>query len=159
MLGRVTTAVHGVEVEDVAVGLLELDGGGMAVLQATTAAVPEIPPELEVHGERGTAAVFDSRGYLGFWSSAGERGGTLPERWALYGSLYHEQEAASPSQASPKPHAAQIRDFVAAVREGRPPLVDGVEARKALLIIDALYRSAATGRWVDLSPAEEEPHG
>ena len=46
VFGRVATLVHNVEVEDVAVGLLELEGGGMAVLQATTAAVPEIPPEL-----------------------------------------------------------------------------------------------------------------
>jgi predicted dehydrogenase len=49
-----------------------------------------------------------------------------------------------------EPYAEQIGDFVAAVREGRSPLVDGVEARKALQIVDALYRSAASGRWVDV---------
>lgn len=150
VLGRVATVVHDIEVEDLAVGILELDGGGTAVLQATTAAVPENPPEIEVHGDRGTAVVFDSRGYLGFWSSTRAPGARLPDRWALYRSLYHEQEASRPSQASPEPHAEQLRDFVAAVREGRPPLVDGREARKAVVIIDALYRSAASGDWVDL---------
>ncbi len=49
-----------------------------------------------------------------------------------------------------EPYAEQITDFVAAVREGRPPLVDGVEARKALVIVDALYRSAELGRWVSV---------
>jgi len=43
-----------------------------------------------------------------------------------------------------------IADFVAAVREGRTPQVDGVEARKVLRVIDALYASSASGTWVDL---------
>lgn len=154
VLGRIGTVVHPAEVEDLAVGFLEWDTGAVAVLQATTAAVPEFPPELEIHGDRGTAAIFDSRGYLAFWSSTLDRPSSLPERWALYASHYHEQEATAPSQASPEPHAEQIRDFVAAVREGRPPLVDGVEARKALVIIDALYRSAELGEWVEVGPRE-----
>jgi len=151
VFGRTATAVHPIAVEDLAVGLLEFKDGAMAVLQATTAAVPEIPPELEVHGDRGTAVVFDSRGYLGFWQSSLDRPVPLPERWSAYTSHYHEQEATIPTQASPEPHAENIRDFVAAVREGRPPLVDGVEARKAVVLIDALYRSAHAGRWVEIA--------
>jgi UDP-N-acetyl-2-amino-2-deoxyglucuronate dehydrogenase len=34
------------------------------------------------------------------------------------------------------------------VREDRPPLVDGVEARKAVAIIQAIYQSAKTGERV-----------
>ena len=154
VLGRIGTVVHPAEVEDLAVGFLEWDTGAVAVLQATTAAVPEFPPELEIHGDRGTAAIFDSRGYLAFWSSTLDRPSSLPERWALYASHYHEQEATAPSQASPEPHAEQIRDFVAAVREGRPPLVDGTEARKVLVVIEALYRSAERREWVELGAGE-----
>lgn len=150
---RATTAVHPIEVEDLVVGMLELEGGTLAVLEATTAAVPEVPPELTLHGERGTAVVFDSRGYLGFWASTPERPSSLPDLWALQRSLFHEQEASRPSQASPEPHAEQIRDFVEAVREDRPPAVDGPEARKALVIVDALYRGAASGGWVDVGDA------
>lgn len=149
VFGRTATVVHPVEVEDLAVGLLEFNGGTIAVLQATTAAIPEIPPELEIQGDRGTAAVFDSRGYLGFWSSTLDRPSPLRERWSLYASHFHEQEATVPTQASPEPHAENIRDFVAAVQEGRPPLVDGREARKALVVVDALYRSAELGMCVE----------
>jgi len=151
VLGRKATAVHSIDAEDLAVGLLELDGAGTAVLQATTAAIPEIPPELEIHGDRGTAAVFDSRGYLGFWSSTLDQPRPLPERWSLYASHFHEQEATIPTQASPEPHAENIRDFVAAVRECRPPMVDGAEARKALVIVDALRRSAQRNAWVEIA--------
>jgi len=150
VLARTTTAVHAVEVDDLAVGLLELPGGAHAVLQATTAAAPEVPPELTVHGTRGTAAVFDSRGRVGYWRGGAGRRARLPERWAGYRRLYRPPARTGPTQASAVPHAAQIRDFVAAVRAGRPPLVDGGEARKALRLVEALYRSAAAGEWIAL---------
>jgi hypothetical protein len=40
---------------------------------------------------------------------------------------------------------------IAAKTEERSPLVDGPEARKALVIVDALYRAAELGRWVELT--------
>ncbi len=47
-------------------------------------------------------------------------------------------------------YADQVADFVAAIREGREPLVNGEEARKGIEIGVAADRSAATGRPVDL---------
>lgn len=151
VLGWTATAVHAVEVEDVAAATLELPGGAVATLEATTAAFPEHPPELEIHGDRGTAALFDSRGFLSFWSSTLDRPGSLPERWRHQAAEFREQEASAPSQAAIEPHAENIRDFVAAVREGRPPLVDGAEARKSLVVIEAVYRSAQLRQWVDVT--------
>ena len=55
------------------------------------------------------------------------------------------------------PYAAQLADFVAAVRDGRPPLVDGAEARKALVVVEALYRLAGAGGWVTVDPAPPAP--
>ncbi len=150
LLARTATAVHPLEAEDLATGLLEWDSGAIAVLQATTAAMPEIPPELEIHGDRGTAAIFESIGDVGFWASTLHRRTPLLERWSAYASHYHEQQATVPRQALPEPHAEQIRDFVAAVRHARRPLVDGTEARKALVIVEALRRSAELGEWVKL---------
>ena len=40
----------------------------------------------------------------------------------------------------------ELADFVAAIQQGRRPLVDGREGRKAVAIIEAIYRSAASGR-------------
>jgi predicted dehydrogenase len=132
------TAVHAVEVEDLALALLELDGGVTATVQATTGAAPEQPPSVEIHGDRGTAAVSGSWGHLAFrlrTAAAPEIPGPPEPR---------------PTEASVAPYAAQIADFVAAVREGRPPLVDGAEARKALVVVEALYRAARTGEWVSI---------
>jgi len=43
-----------------------------------------------------------------------------------------------------------IADFLAAVQGGRTPQVDGIEARKVLRVIEALYASSGLGTWVDL---------
>ena len=71
-------------------------------------------------------------------------------------------------------HKLQIQDFLQAILEDRRPLVDGVEGRKAVELIEAIYRSQrdhapvldaalerfeATGAWpgsleaIDVDPA------
>ena len=145
VVAHTRTAVHDVEVEDVAVGLLELESGVMAALQATTGAMPERPPSVDIHGDLGTATVSGSWGQLAFRLRTGTDLGEKAER---------EPRAARPSA---EPYAAQIADFVDAVREGRPPLVDGAEARRALVVVEALYRSAGTGGWVTVDPGSSAP--
>jgi len=145
-VARTGTAVHAVEVEDVAIGLLEFEGGAIAAVQATTGAMPEQPPMVEIHGDRGTAAVSGSWGHLEFRLRTSPGAGDIP---AAAVGTDPEARRAHPST---EPYAEQIRDFVSAVREGRPPLVDGGEARKALVIVDALYRSAEIGQWVAVRP-------
>jgi UDP-N-acetyl-2-amino-2-deoxyglucuronate dehydrogenase len=143
---RAGTAVHAVDVEDVAIGLLEFEGGVMAAVQATTIAMPEQPPSVEIHGDRATATVSGSWGHLAFSLRAeGDAAESAPATV--------EVDPDARAGPSVEPYAEQIGDFVAAVREGRPPLVDGVEARKALVIVDALYRAVETGRWVDVPRA------
>ncbi len=150
VFARTATTVHTIEVEDLAAGLLEYSADCVAVVQGTTAAVPESPAVLEIHGVRGTAATFDNLGEVLFWSSTLDRPASLSGRWQTQASAYQGQESGSYNQAVLEPHAENIADFVAAVREGRPPLVDGAEATKVLRVIGALYASAASGGWVEL---------
>ncbi len=120
------------------------------MVQATTAAVPEQPPQLEIHGVHGTAATFDNQGEVLFWLSTLDQPSSLPDRWRAHTAAYRGQESGSYHQAVLEPHAENIADFVAAVQEGRAPQVDGAEASKVLRVIDALYASSASGTWVDL---------
>ena len=48
--------------------------------------------------------------------------------------------------ASPHYHARQIAELVEAIRAGRRPLVDGVEGRKSVAILLAIYESGRTGQ-------------
>jgi UDP-N-acetyl-2-amino-2-deoxyglucuronate dehydrogenase len=75
VVAQARTTVHDVEVEDVAVGLLEFEGGLMAALQATTMAVPGQAPSVDIHGDRGTATVSGSWGHLAFQLRSGAEPG------------------------------------------------------------------------------------
>jgi predicted dehydrogenase len=58
--------------------------------------------------------------------------------------------SSNPAAISHVYHARQLADFVQAIRQKRPPAVDGREGRKAVALIQAIYQSAATGRTVEL---------
>ncbi len=52
----------------------------------------------------------------------------------------------------PKPHTLSMQDFVTAAVEGTEPLVTGDQGLVTTTIVDALYRSAASGREVVIEP-------
>ena len=47
-------------------------------------------------------------------------------------------------------HLRQIGDFVQAVREDRPPSIDGHEGKRAVALVHAIYESAKAGTPVRL---------
>ena len=53
--------------------------------------------------------------------------------------------AGDPSTLGYEGHKLELEDFTDAVRNKRKPLVDGYEARKAVEIIEAIYKSSREG--------------
>lgn len=51
------------------------------------------------------------------------------------------------------PNVGMLAEFVAAIREDREPAVTGLDGLRAVEIVDAAYRSIATGESVGLRPA------
>ena len=47
-------------------------------------------------------------------------------------------------------HQEYLKDVIKCIRENRRGLVDGLEGRKSLELINAIYESAETGRMVPL---------
>jgi hypothetical protein len=58
--------------------------------------------------------------------------------------------ASAPGAMSHEGHFRQIENLVAVLRHGASLAVDGPEARKAVALILALYRSAHSGQLVTL---------
>jgi predicted dehydrogenase len=58
-----------------------------------------------------------------------------------------EEEIATPKAENV--HLPLIASFAARVGSGQPPEFDGTDGLQATRIIDACYRSARTGRWID----------
>jgi predicted dehydrogenase len=80
------------------------------------------------------------------WTIPGEE--AAPDRWA-------EEDAAALAGVDPATHhhELQLRDVVTAIRDGRPPAVDGAGGRATVELIEAIYRAARTGERVRLTPA------
>jgi predicted dehydrogenase len=64
--------------------------------------------------------------------------------------------AADPAAIGHHGHTMQFQDFVDAIRKDRTPAIDGHEGRKSIEIILAIYKSAQSGKRVEL-PLKGDP--
>jgi predicted dehydrogenase len=65
--------------------------------------------------------------------------------------LSHGGGASNPADISFVGHQRQLEDFVQAIEKNKTPLVDGVEGRKSVELVLAIYESAKTGKMVSLT--------
>ena len=54
--------------------------------------------------------------------------------------------AAAPMNIKVEGHVRQIQDFIDGIREKRPFFIEGSEARKAVVLVRAVYESASSGK-------------
>jgi predicted dehydrogenase len=130
------------EGEDTLVGSLRFRSGALGAIEATTSVAPGFKRRLEISGERGTA-ILDGDA-ISHWSlDDGEERSEGNQADITDGS-------ADPATIAIEGHRRQIEDFVAAISDGSAPEVDGREARKSIVLVDALYRAADERRVVSL---------
>jgi predicted dehydrogenase len=137
VFARAATSLHAIEVEDTLVATLEFASGALATYETTTAAFPGYPRQVEITGTEGTVVLEQDR-----ILSADLR---TPYPGLVPGTPSDNPSAASPTVSDVRGHRACLEDFVAAIREGRPPRCDGKEGRRSLAVVEALYASARTG--------------
>jgi UDP-N-acetyl-2-amino-2-deoxyglucuronate dehydrogenase len=136
------------EVEDAAVAALRFANGSLGVIQASTAAYPGFKKRIEVSGTRGSAILEEED--LKFWSFDPPRPGDEETCASLAARTRTGGGAADPAAIGTHGHRRQYEEFASALAERRAPSVDAVEARKAVAIILAVYRSARSGEPVRL---------
>lgn len=143
-----TLAHERIEVEDTAVACLRFANGALGVIQATTSVFPGLPKTIAVHGDRGTAVIEQEDILRWELSPETAEDRAIKERFAQ--KVGASGGSSNPAAISHVGHARQLTDFVQAIETGRAPLVDGREGRRAVEVILAIYRSAATGRTVEV---------
>jgi UDP-N-acetyl-2-amino-2-deoxyglucuronate dehydrogenase len=148
VFGRTATSVHAIEAEDIAVAVLEFANGALATVEATTAAFPGYARRLELTGSEGTA-MLDGDQIV----SLDLRGGAAASAPAGGGPGTAAVSAASPVVADASAHQRVFEDFIAAIRTGTPPACDGVSGRMSVAVIEAIYRSSATGAAIEMPRA------
>ena len=133
------------EVEDLACAMLEFESGAMGVIEGSTAIWPGHPARVEIHGSAGSAVIED--GELRFWRFQAETKADEKIRARLQQTSALGSGAADPlADLTCEGHRRQIDDFVRAIREDRQPRVNGPEGRRAVELIEAIYKSASTGK-------------
>lgn len=135
-----------IEVEDTAVAAVRFQNGALGAIEGTTASYPGFLKRIEISGTHGSAILEEES--LKAWEFADP----LPQDEATRRELADETAtgggAGDPGAIGFEGHQKQFEDFLTALQTGGRPKVDGAEARKAVQIIEAIYRSAREARAV-----------
>jgi predicted dehydrogenase len=138
--GHKTRRVHtGIEGEDTAVAALRYANGALGTIEASTAAWPGWSRRIELCGEHGSVCLEDDT--ITRWDFRETR----PEDEAIRRAAADTamgSGASDPKAISHQGHLRQIQDLVHHLRDGAPLSVTGSEARNAVSLIRALYKSA-----------------
>ncbi len=131
-----------IESEDTGVAVLRFKNGALGVIEATTATRPkDLEGSLSILGEKGSVVI-------------GGFAVNKLETWNFSDPEVMREIAEDPSQAVPNVyglgHQAFYQEVLECMETGRNPMLAGLEGRKSLEIINALYESAATGQEVFL---------
>jgi predicted dehydrogenase len=132
-----TSPVHRMETEDIVAGGLRYANGAIGTVSATTCAYPGFPDQIDIIGTKGTAVIEGTALKVAFHD------GTALAIGAEAGA---GGAGADPMAFSHEDHRAVLTDFLDAVEGGREPKISGREALKVHWLIEALLRSAESGR-------------
>ena len=129
--GRSGTFAHNIETEDLSMALITFENDAWGSIVTTTASYPRLGSSIEITGENGSIV----------W-----RDGNV--------ELYKLKDNPEPSldefKLDPERPRNIIEDMVSAIKKGSKVMVDGVEGRKSVAIINAIYESSKTGKVIEL---------
>jgi predicted dehydrogenase len=148
-----------VEVEDSAVAILRFERGGLGSIVTSLSQKPGIHTKVHIHGANGASVgVETDRGATFIAGMTPISEPPLNDLWTIPGEehllpQFHAEDRARFAALDPAIHyhALQIRDFLQAILEDRPPQVTGEDGRDVVALIQAIYRSGREGKPIQLA--------
>jgi len=137
-----------IEVEDAATSVLEFESGALGSIEATTAAYPGALKRVEIAGSTGYAILEEEALIKWDFAKATKSDAKIQDGMKLNTT---GGGASDPAAIGHKAHQSLFEDFVKSLKKGTPNLIDGMEGRKSVELITAIYRSAKTGKKVTLA--------
>lgn len=143
VFAKSTTALVDIETEDTGIAVIKFRSGALGLVEATTATRPrDLEGSISILGENGTVEISGfAVNEIKVWNFVKPS----PEDETVL-----EKCRQNPPDVYGFGHIAYLNHVVDAVTNGTPALVDGLEGRKSLELITAIYESVETGREVFL---------
>lgn len=128
--GVTRTLAHDVEVEDTATALVEFVSGALGTIVASTCAYPGFERKIEINGDKGFVILRENR-IERLMIDGKEQDVTITD---------YANASSDPTNITCDEHKAQLENFISAIKGEEKLLVDCYEGRKALRIIEEIYR-------------------
>ena len=132
------TRLVDIETEDTGAAIVKFTGGALGIIEATTATRPkDLEGSISILGEKGAVVIG------GFFMNK-------LETWEFEESHPMDEEIFERHGKNPSAwgynHGEYLKGVIDTLETGKSALVDGLEARRSLEIITAIYESIETGR-------------
>jgi UDP-N-acetyl-2-amino-2-deoxyglucuronate dehydrogenase len=143
VFAKSATALVDIEAEDTAVVILKFRSGALGIIEATTAARPkDLEGSISMLGEKGTVEIGGfAVNEMRVWNFEEP----LPEDADVM-----TRYSVNPPNVYGFGHQAYYGDVVRSIQHDEKHLVDGLEGRRSLELISAIYESIETGKEVNL---------
>ena len=137
-----------IAVEDTALATVKFASGAMGIIEASTAVYPGYLKRIEIHGTEGSAVMEEED--IVKWDFAKPARRDAEIRKKMEDRKSTGGGAADPKAIGHHGHTRQFQDVLSAIKRKAAPLIDGLEGRRSIEIILAIYKAAETGRAVKL---------
>lgn len=133
-----------IDVEDNAVAALQFANGAFGIIEGSTTVYPGFLKRIEISGTTGTAVLEEEN--LKIWRFAEETSEDNEIRNKYRDVTKTGGGVADPAAIGIEGHRQQFIDFIQAIETKKPYLLNGIEARKSVAIILAIYESSRKGK-------------
>jgi len=142
VMAMTSTSLANIEAEDTGVAIVKFYNGALGVIEATTATRPkDLEGSISILGEKGAVEVG---GFFMNQLKTWQFQDVLPEDETIWSEWSKNPDTPAWN------HGEYLKDVIKCIQENRRGLVDGLEGRKSLELINAIYESAETGQMVPL---------
>jgi UDP-N-acetyl-2-amino-2-deoxyglucuronate dehydrogenase len=143
VFAKSTTALADIETEDTGVAIIQFEDNVLGVVEATTATRPvDLEGSLSILGENGSVVIGGfAVNELQTWKFNEDDGSE---------SSLMKENSEIPPNVYGFGHTRYLENVCAALLHNEQALVDGLEGRKSLKLIHAIYESIETGKEVML---------
>lgn len=143
VFAKTATALVRIESEDTAVVTLKFRSGALGIIEATTAARPtDLEGSISILGEKGAVEIGGfAVNEMKLWRFEDSR---------AEDEVVLQKYSVNPPNVYGFGHHAYYQHVVDCIRNELPQLVDGLEGRRSLELISAIYESVETRREVSM---------